>query len=92
MTANDQGALTTEPAPRFSIWSPLVAGAAELSTTFLPGWVTALVFAVGVLCAFPFRQLRVVVPLALLTWGAGWFLSTIFRFTAAGIVGLLVVK
>jgi hypothetical protein len=92
MTPDDLDTVHAAPAPRFSIWSPLVAGAAELSTTFLPGWIAALVCAAAVLCAIPFRQLRVVVPLALLTWGAGWLLSTIFRFTAAGLIGLLVVK
>jgi hypothetical protein len=90
MTTN-QDVVLPSPAPRFSAWSPAVAGAFDLSFTFLPGWVVALIWAVGVLCAFPFRRFRVVVPLALLTWGAGWLASTIFRFTAAGFIGLFVV-
>lgn len=67
----------------------LVITSTGLSFAFLPGWVVALVCAVGVLCALPFRPFRMVVPLALLTWGAGWLVSTILRFASAEIVALV---
>jgi hypothetical protein len=91
MTSN-KDVVPPPPAPPFSAWSPVFAGALDLSFTFLPGWVVALICAVGVLCALPFRSFRAVVPLALLAWGAGWLLSTIFRFSAAEVIGLFLVK
>jgi hypothetical protein len=80
------------PVPGFSIWSPIVAVAAALVAYSSPGWVTAVVWAVGVLCALPFRRFRAVVPLALLAWSAGWLAALLLRFAEAGIVGVFVVK
>jgi hypothetical protein len=45
-----------------------------------------------VLCALPFERFRAVVPLALLTWSAGWLAALLLSFAEAGIVGLFVVK
>lgn len=74
MTTTDHDAVRPSPTPKFSVWSPVVACVADISTSFSPGWVVALTWAVGVLCALAFKRLRLVVPLALVTWGAGWLL------------------
>lgn len=86
------GGLDAVPTPRFSVWSPLIAGAVDLSTTYLPGWVAAVLCIVGVLCSLPFRRLRAVVPLAILLWGAGWVAALVLRLTGAGVIGLFIVK
>jgi hypothetical protein len=57
-----------------------------------PGWLITLVWALGVLCALPFKRFRAVVPMALLTWSAGWLAALLLSFAEAGIVGLFVVK
>jgi hypothetical protein len=90
MSTLDHDAIQSSPAPGFSAWSPLVAVVGALVAEFAPSWVTALVWAIAVLCAIPFRRFRLVVPLALLTWAAGWLVSTILRFTIAGFIGLFV--
>jgi hypothetical protein len=54
--------------------------------------VIALVWALGVACALPFKRFRAVVPMALLTWSAGWLAALILSLTEAGFVGLFVVK
>jgi hypothetical protein len=92
MTNTGHDTSPATPTPRFSVWSPLIAGAVDLSTTYFPGWIAASLCAVGVLCALPFRRLRVVAPLAMLVWGAGWLAALILRLTGAGIVGLFLVK
>jgi hypothetical protein len=78
-------------APRFTAWSPVIAGAAELSASFLPGWVTALICAIGVLCALPFRRFRAVVPWALVTVAVGWLISVLVTLAEATMVGFFVV-
>jgi hypothetical protein len=54
--------------------------------------VIALVWALAVLFAMPFKRFRAVVPMALLTWSAGWLAAIILSFAEAAIVGLFVVK
>jgi hypothetical protein len=78
--------------PRFSAWSPVVAIVGAFVAESLPLWVTAVVWALGVLCALPFKRFRVVVPMALLTWSAGWLVALMLTFGEAGIVGLFLVK
>ena len=90
MTSPDHDAIKSLPAPGFSAWSPIVAVVGALVAEFAPGWVTALVWAAAVVCAIPFRRLRLVVPLALVTWTAGWMVSLILRFTESEIVGFFV--
>jgi hypothetical protein len=80
------------PTPWFSVWSPLTAIVGAAVAYSAPGWVTALVWTVGVLCALPFRRFRAVVPMALLTWSAGWLAAFVLSLGEAGIVGLFVVK
>jgi hypothetical protein len=80
------------PAPWFSAWSPAIAAIGALVAGFAPGWVTALVWALGVLCALPFPRLRPVVPMALVTWTAGWLAAFLVTVAESGIVGLFVVK
>lgn len=80
------------PAPRFTAWSPIVAGAADLTASFLPGWITALVWVLGVVCALPFWKFRAVVPWALLTWSVAWLLSVILILTESAIVGSLLIS
>jgi hypothetical protein len=93
MTTSDHGvAQPLASAPGFSAWSPLVAVLGALIAESSPGWVTTLVWAIAVLCALPFRRFRLVVPLALLTWAAGWLVSFVLRLTEAGLIGLFVVK
>jgi hypothetical protein len=79
-------------APRFSGWSPVVALIGASVADSVPGWVTALVWTLGVLFAMPFKRFRAVVPMALLTWSAGWLAALILSFAEAAIVGLFVVK
>jgi hypothetical protein len=79
-------------APWFSVWSPLIAILGAAVTYSAPGWVTALVWTVAVLCALPFARLRGVVPMALLTWSVGWLAAFVLSLGEAGIVGLFVVK
>ena len=80
------------PAPLFSIWSPVVAVLGAVVAYSAPGWVIAVVWILGVLCALPFKRFRAIVPLALLTWSAGWLAALLLSFAEAGIVGLFVVK
>jgi hypothetical protein len=90
VTPTDGGATQSLPSPSFSAWSPLVAIPGALVAEYLPGWITAVVWAIAVLCALPFRRFRLVVPLALLTWAAGWLASFVLRLTEGGIVGLFI--
>lgn len=90
MTTNDRDAVQSSPLPWFSAWSPLIAVAGALSTEISPGWLVVLVWVVGVLCALPFKKFRLVVPLALVTWLAGWLVSLVFLFTEMRIVGLFI--
>jgi hypothetical protein len=92
MTTSDQRVAVGPQAPRFSAWSPLIAGVADLIASSCPGWVTALAWAAGVLVALPFRQFRVVVPMAILAFAAGWFAAMVLSFSVAQAVGLFVVK
>ena len=78
------------PAPRFSVWSPVVAVLGALVANYSPGWLAASVWALAVLCALPFAKFRLVVPLALLAWAAGWLVSFMLRLTEGVIVGLFV--
>jgi hypothetical protein len=80
------------PAPLFSVWSPVVAILGAVVAYSAPGWLVAAVWTLGVLCALPFERFRAVVPLALLTWSAGWLAALLLSFAEAGIVGLFVVK
>ena len=80
------------PAPAFSVWSPIVAVVGAEVAYSAPGWLVAVVWALGVLCALPFKRFRAVVPMALLTWSAGWLAALLLSFAEAGIVGLFVVK
>ena len=64
----------------------MVAGVAEFSTSFLPAWAVASVLASVVLCALPFSRFRLVVPLALVTWGVGWVLYFYLLATATGLL------
>ncbi|HYX99031.1 MAG TPA: hypothetical protein VE908_05690 [Mycobacterium sp.] len=80
------------PAPFFSIWSPVVAVVGAVVAYSAPGWLVAVVWALVVLCALPFKRFRAVVPVALLTWSAGWLAALLLSFAEAGIVGLFVVK
>jgi hypothetical protein len=80
------------PAPLFSVWSPIVAVVGAQVAYSSPGWLIAVVWALGVLCALPFKRFRAVVPIALLTWSAGWLAALLLSFAEAGIVGLFVVK
>jgi hypothetical protein len=80
------------PAPLFSVWSPIVAVVGAEVAYSAPGWLIAVVWAVGVACALPFKRFRAVVPMALLTWSAGWLAALLLSFAEAGIVGLFVVK
>lgn len=80
------------PAPLFSGWSPAVAIVGAVVAYSAPGWAVAVVWTLGVLCALPFKRFRAVVPLALLTWSAGWLAALLLSFAEAGIVGLFVVK
>jgi hypothetical protein len=84
--------MTATTAPRFSAWSPLVAVAGAAVAGSSPGWVIALVWGLAVLCALPFTRFRLVVPLALLTWSAGWLAAVVVRLVESGFVGLFVVK
>jgi hypothetical protein len=77
--------------PRFTAWSPVIAGAAKLSASFLPGWVTALICATGALCALPFRRFRAVVPWALVTVAVGWLISVLVTLAEATMVGFFMV-
>jgi hypothetical protein len=83
---------STAPAPSFSVWSPIVAVVGAQVAYSSPGWLIAVVWALGVLCALPFKRFRAVVPMALLTWSAGWLAALLLSFAEAGIVGLFVVK
>lgn len=87
MTTVERDAAT----PRFTAWSPVIAGAAELGASFLPAWVTALVCAIGALCALPFRGFRAVVPWALVTVAVGWLVSVLVTLAEAMMVGFFVV-
>lgn len=80
------------PAPVFSVWSPVVAVVGAVVAYSAPGWLIGLVWTLGVLCALPFKRFRAVVPMALLTWSAGWLAALLLSFAEAGIVGLFVVK
>jgi hypothetical protein len=90
MTATDHDAFQRSPAPQFSAWSPVVAVVGALIAESSPGWVTALTWVLGVLCALPFKKFRAVVPLALLTWTAGWLVSFVLGLTEGGIAAYLV--
>jgi hypothetical protein len=91
--ASDQGtARPAAPAPWFSVWSPVVAVIGAQVADSSPGWVTALVWTLGVLCALPFKRFRAVVPMALLTWSAGWLAALLLTLTEAEIVALFLVK
>jgi hypothetical protein len=83
----DHDALQRMPSPAFSAWSPMVALLGALVAGWSPGWVTAAVWGVAVLCALPFRRFRLVVPLALLAWTAGWLASFALRLLESGVVG-----
>jgi hypothetical protein len=76
------------PAPSFSAWSPPVAVVGALVAESSPGWVTALVWGLAVVCALPVARFRLVVPLALLTWVAGWLASFVLRLIESAVVGL----
>lgn len=91
MTDPNAGA-SMAPAPLFSVWSPIVAVVGAEVAYSAPSWLIAVVWAVGVLCALPFKRFRAVVPMALLTWSAGWLAGLLLSFAEAGIVGLFVVK
>jgi len=82
----------SQPAPPFSAWSPLVAVIGALVAESSPGWVTAVVWGLAVVCSLPFRRFRMVVPCALVTWSAGWLVSFAVRLSEAGLVGLFMVK
>ncbi len=90
MTTTDRNTTHPPPAPGFSVWSPIVAVAGAVVAESSPGWVTALVWGLAVLCALPFRVFRLVVPLALLTWSGGWVTAFVLRLAESGLVGLLV--
>jgi type III secretory pathway component EscS len=92
MTATNQSVAIRPPAPRFSAWSPLIAGLADLIASSFPGWIVALMWAAGVVSALPFRQFRMVVPLAILALAAGWLVATLLSFSVAQAVGAFVVK
>jgi hypothetical protein len=83
---------STAPTPSFSVWSPIVAVVGAQVANSSPGWLIVVVWALGVLCALPFKRFRAVVPMALLTWSAGWLAALLLSFAEAGIVGLFVVK
>jgi hypothetical protein len=59
---------------------------------YSPWRVTALIWTLGVLCGLPFKRFRAVVPLALLTWGAGSIAAIILSVMVAGIVGWSLLK
>ncbi|WP_292976475.1 hypothetical protein [Mycobacterium sp.] len=79
-------------APSYSAWSPAVAIAGALVAQSVPGWVTLIAWGLAVVCALPFVRFRLVVPLALLTWAAGWLTSFAVRIGESGVVGLFLVK
>jgi hypothetical protein len=87
--AEFDGHQSMTPAP-FSVWSPATAVVGAAVAYSAPGWVTALVWSVAVLCALPFRRFRAVVPMALLAWSAGWLAAFALSLGEAGIVGLFV--
>jgi hypothetical protein len=89
---NPAASQSRTPAPLFSVWSPIVAIAGAQVAYSSPGWVIALVWGIGMLCALPFRRFRRIVPMALLTWSAGWLAALLLSFVEAGIVGLFIVK
>jgi hypothetical protein len=89
-TSGQDVALPPKPAPWFSVWSPLVAVIGGEVADSSPGWVIALVWALAVVFALPFERFRAVVPMALLTWSAGWLAALLLSLTEAGIVGLFV--
>ncbi len=88
MTATQPTAAHLIPAPRFSAWSPVVAGLADFSTSVLTGWAVAATWALAVLCAIPFKRFRLVVPLALGTWGVGMLFYYAIMFTVMTLLGL----
>jgi hypothetical protein len=88
MTTTDRSAGSVSPTPSFSVWSPPVAVVGALVAQSSPGWVTALVWGLAVLSALPFTRFRLVVPLALTVWVAGWLASFVLRLVESGVVGL----
>jgi hypothetical protein len=92
MTSTDHSATQSSPAPRFSPWSPPVAVIGAFIAESAPGWLTALVWALLVLCALPFKKFRAVVPFALFTWCAGWLAAFVLTLAEGELVGFFLVK
>jgi hypothetical protein len=74
---------TLEGLPRFTGWSPVIVGAASLAALLLPTWLCVVLWVVGLLCALPFGRFRLVVPCALATFAAGYFVSWFVVVAAA---------
>ena len=70
--------------PRFSAWSPAVAGVAAAAAVLLPVWACAILWVVGIAAAFPFPRLRLVVPCALAAFTVGWLVSAALVLTVVG--------